>query len=117
MTVPQDHHIECHLGFDLPDRIARLNHLAYDLWWIWHDEAREVFRQLDYPLWRLTAHNPVKMLRLLPRERLEEAARNRVPGAVRPGRREARGDAPRHRLVVDDPRRAAGRESHRLLLG
>jgi starch phosphorylase len=76
MTVPQDHHIECHLGFDLPDRIARLNHLAYDLWWIWHDEAREVFRQLDYPLWRLTAHNPVKMLRLLPRERLEEAARN-----------------------------------------
>ena len=26
--------------------------------------ARRVFRRFDYPLWRLTAHNPVRMLRL-----------------------------------------------------
>ena len=46
----------------LPDRIGRLEDLAVDLWWTWHPRAREVFRQLDYPLWRRTAHNPVRML-------------------------------------------------------
>ena len=49
----------------LPDRMARLKELAYDLWWSWNTDARSVFRRLDYPLWRLTAHNPVKMLQLL----------------------------------------------------
>ena len=58
-----------------PERIARLEELAVDLWWSWHTDAREVFRQIDYGLWRATAHNPVRMLRVVPPERLEEAAR------------------------------------------
>jgi glycogen phosphorylase len=49
---------------DLPDRISRLDELAHDLWWSWTPVARRVFRGLDYPLWRLTAHNPVRMLSL-----------------------------------------------------
>ena len=47
----------------LPERINRLPELATDLWWTWNPQAREVFRRLDYPLWRQTAHNPVLMLR------------------------------------------------------
>jgi glycogen phosphorylase len=58
----------------IPERIARLEELAIDLWWSWHPEARIVFRRLDYPLWRATAHNPARMLWLIPREKLEEAA-------------------------------------------
>jgi starch phosphorylase len=49
----------------LPDRINRLPELANDLWWSWTPSARAVFRNLDYPLWRLTAHNPVKMLQVV----------------------------------------------------
>ena len=49
----------------IPERIARLDDLAGDLWWSWHREARAVFRRLDYGLWRATAHNPVRMLRLI----------------------------------------------------
>ena len=37
-------------------------------------EGREVFRRLDYDIWRSTAHNPVRMLWVVPRERLEAAA-------------------------------------------
>lgn len=59
----------------LPDRINGLGGLAFNLWWTWHQEAREVFRRLDYPLWRLTSHNPVRMLYMVPRERLEQAVR------------------------------------------
>jgi len=58
----------------IPARIARLPELAYDLWWSWNYQAREVFRQLDYPLWRQTAHNPVLMLRQIQPELLERAA-------------------------------------------
>jgi glycogen phosphorylase len=58
----------------LPARISRLNELAYDLWWSWHARAREVFRDLDYPLWRFTDHNPVLLLHLVEPERLEHAA-------------------------------------------
>jgi starch phosphorylase len=66
-----DHHSDIPL---LPDRISRLNELASDLWWVWHFQARDVFRVLDYQLWRATAHNPVRMLRTLPRERLQQVA-------------------------------------------
>src|SRR5215470_16027860 len=58
----------------IPSRITRLEELAVDLWWSWHPEAREVFRRLDYALWRGTAHNPVRMLWVISRERLEVAA-------------------------------------------
>lgn len=58
----------------LPERIARLPELAVDLWWSWHAEARNVFRRLDYGLWRATAHNPVRMLRAIPLATLEAAA-------------------------------------------
>jgi starch phosphorylase len=57
----------------LPERIARLRELAIDLWWSWHT-ARDVFRRLDYPLWRTTAHNPVRMLWTIPAATLARAA-------------------------------------------
>ncbi len=60
----------------LPDRARRLNELAYDLWWSWNHQARDVFRRLDYPLWRRTAHNPVLMLRQIETERVAQALRD-----------------------------------------
>ena len=58
----------------IPERLRRLPELAYDLWWTWNAKARVVFRKLDYPLWRQTAHNPVLMLRLISPELLDRAA-------------------------------------------
>ena len=58
----------------LPDRLHRLHELALDLWWSWDDRARQTFRQLDYALWRATAHNPVQMLQRITPERLKAAA-------------------------------------------
>ncbi len=58
----------------LPGRINRLNELAYDLWWSWNPRAREVFRDLDYPLWRFTDHNPVRLLHIIEPERLAHVA-------------------------------------------
>ena len=68
----------------LPDRINRLDELAYDFWWSWTTEARQVFRTLDYPLWRQTAHNPVRMLQLIPpRHARRGRARSGLAGQLR----------------------------------
>lgn len=57
----------------LPEKINRLSELAHNLWWSWTPEARELFRRLDYPLWRQTQHNPVLMLKILSADRLQQA--------------------------------------------
>ncbi len=46
----------------IPERIGRLEELANNLWWSWHLQARDLFRALDYSLWRSSGHNPVKQL-------------------------------------------------------
>ncbi|MEO5742345.1 MAG: alpha-glucan family phosphorylase [Vicinamibacterales bacterium] len=60
----------------IPERIRRLEELAANLWWSWQYSPRKVFRDLDYQLWRITAHNPVRMLSLVTRERLERMSRD-----------------------------------------
>ena len=60
----------------IPERIRRLDELAANLWWSWQYTPRKVFRDLDYQLWRTTAHNPVRMLWLVTRERLEQMSRD-----------------------------------------
>ncbi|NJP05383.1 MAG: glycosyltransferase family 1 protein [Chloroflexaceae bacterium] len=47
----------------IPKPIARLRDLAYNIWWSWHPEAQELFRQIDPELWEQVYHNPVKFLR------------------------------------------------------
>src|SRR5205809_6861808 len=58
----------------IPPRIVRIEELAYNLWWSWNEEARALFEALDATLWNDTEHNPVKLLREVPEERLLNAA-------------------------------------------
>jgi starch phosphorylase len=58
----------------LPERIAGLRELAFNLWWSWHPEARMLFKRLNRMAWKATGHNPVQLLKVLPRESLEAAA-------------------------------------------
>src|SRR5580765_3310224 len=57
----------------IPARLSRLPELARDLWWTWN-AGREVFRRLDYALWRQTVHNPVMVLQRVTADTLERAA-------------------------------------------
>jgi starch phosphorylase len=60
----------------LPRRIGRLHEIAGNLWWSWHEDARQAFRSLDYELWRATGHNPVKQLALMSPDKLEAASKD-----------------------------------------
>lgn len=58
----------------LPGRIVGLAHLAQNLAWSWNREARSLFKAIDEGLWNRTRHNPIRLLQLVERERLEELA-------------------------------------------
>ncbi|MBC8075471.1 MAG: alpha-glucan family phosphorylase, partial [Chloroflexales bacterium] len=60
----------------IPQRIARLQELAYNIWWSWHPEAQQLFSQIDEGLWELVYHNPVDFLRDVRQRTLETAAVN-----------------------------------------
>ncbi|MBN2462733.1 MAG: alpha-glucan family phosphorylase [Dehalococcoidia bacterium] len=62
----------------LPRRIEGLNELAYNLWWSWNIEARQLFKALDNAMWRATGHNPVKLLQQIEPHRLVAAAQDPV---------------------------------------
>jgi glycogen phosphorylase len=64
------------LASKIPERISRINELAHNIWWSWHPKARDLFRALDYPLWRTSGHNPVKELVETSPERLKLASEN-----------------------------------------
>ncbi len=58
----------------MPEKLRRLPELAFNVWWSWNADARDVFRRLDFVLWRRTQHNPVKVLRLISDETLAQRA-------------------------------------------
>ncbi|HET8910434.1 MAG TPA: alpha-glucan family phosphorylase [Ktedonobacteraceae bacterium] len=57
----------------MPSRISRLYELAYNLWWSWHPEARELYSTLDQALWDKVGHSPVRLLSEVNPQYLEQA--------------------------------------------
>jgi starch phosphorylase len=60
----------------LPERLAGLREIAYNLLWSWDDDLRQVFARLDRELWDRTYQNPIVMLGSIGQERLETLARD-----------------------------------------
>lgn len=64
-------------NFSLPQRIARLSELAYNLWWTWNPEAQRLYLRIDRELWERVGHNPILFLRQVERARLNSVTNNR----------------------------------------
>jgi starch phosphorylase len=62
---------------NLPDRIHGLEDLAYNLWWSWHPQARELFRSLNLQAWRESNHNPVRLLSILTEDMFSKVLEDR----------------------------------------
>ena len=55
--------------------------VANNLWWAWHPDVINLFRDLDPIRWRRLDHNPIALLREFTPERLAVRRRN---GALQP---------------------------------
>ena len=66
----QPNHDEHHAD----DLYGKLWALANNLWWSWHPECGQLFRDIDPIRWRQLDHNPVALLREMTPEQLAERA-------------------------------------------
>ena len=60
----------------LPKRIGRITEIANNLWWSWNTEFLRLFKMIDIDLWERCNKNPVKFLKSVEQEKLENAARD-----------------------------------------
>ena len=54
----------------LPHSIDKLRELAYNYYWCWNSDAREVFIRMDRELWEEVEHNPVQLINKIPYKKL-----------------------------------------------
>lgn len=47
----------------LPKNLEQLSELAYNLWFSWNPDARELYKEIDLDLWRKKGRNPVAFLK------------------------------------------------------
>ena len=57
----------------LPKRINRLTEISNNLWWSWNTEFLRLLKRIDGDLWETCNKNPVKFLKHVSQEKLEEA--------------------------------------------
>lgn len=62
---------------------GRLRELSFNLWWNWHPQVLEMFRELDHRGWIDTNHNPIALLKRFPagglaRRAAEMSLENRI---------------------------------------
>lgn len=60
----------------LPKRISKLYDISYNLWWSWNTEFLKLFKLLDIDMWEKIGKNPVKFLKMVSQEKLENAAKD-----------------------------------------
>ena len=56
----------------LPKRINRLTEISNNLWWSWNTEFLRLLKRIDGDLWETCNKNPVKFLKHVSQEKLEE---------------------------------------------
>jgi glycogen phosphorylase len=59
----------------LPKKIEKLKELAYNYWWCWNSEAKELFLRIDRELWEEVDHNPVLLINKMTSDKLEALAK------------------------------------------
>ena len=57
----------------LPKRIEKLSEISNNLWWSWNTEFLRLFQKIDKDLWEESEKNPVKFLKRVSQEKLDNA--------------------------------------------
>jgi starch phosphorylase len=65
-------------NFNLPESIANLGELAYNLWFSWNPDIRDLFREIDVNLWRKCGRNPVEFLLSIEQDKLQQYAQDQT---------------------------------------
>lgn len=56
----------------LPSELSILYKIAHNLWWVWNNEATDLFSDLNEEIWTKSEHNPIVLLQSLSFERIDQ---------------------------------------------
>lgn len=57
---------------DIPEKLAPLKELSRNLWWVWNNEARELFQMIDAEMFEECERNPILLLEMVSYQRFLE---------------------------------------------
>jgi len=63
---------------DLPERLAPLRALSRNFWWVWNNEARDLFQYVNEKVWESCEHNPIILLEQVSFQRFRELEKDAV---------------------------------------
>ncbi len=60
-----------------PENLGKLFKLAHNLWWTWNYDAVNLFYRIDASLFREVSHNPIRLLYLVPKEKIQKLSKDK----------------------------------------
>jgi starch phosphorylase len=58
----------------LPAKLSKLQEISRNLWWVWNEEATDLFNEIDHEVWEDSQKNPVLFLEKISLSTLESKA-------------------------------------------
>lgn len=55
---------------NLPQSLTKLREIAYNLWWVWNSDAKNIFRYIDNDAWHRAQSNPIMLLNITSYEKM-----------------------------------------------
>ena len=68
---------EVKVNANLPENLHKLQEIAYNLWWVWNSDAKNIFRYIDNEAWHKAQSNPIMLLNIISYERMVELSKDK----------------------------------------
>ncbi|MGM9838022.1 MAG: alpha-glucan family phosphorylase [Paludibacteraceae bacterium] len=76
-NVNQPQWKEVNVRANLPENLNKLQEIAYNLWWVWNSDAKNIFRYIDNDAWHRAQSNPIVLLNIISYERMMELSNDK----------------------------------------
>ena len=67
---------ECNIHATLPAELSKLQEIAYNVWWSWNGDAKDLFRYIDLDAWHRAGSNPVVLLNTISYDKMVELTKD-----------------------------------------
>ncbi len=62
---------------NLPESLKKLQEIAYNLWWVWNSDAKNIFRYIDLDVWHKAQSNPIMLLNMMGYDKMMELSQDK----------------------------------------
>ena len=76
VNQPSWHEMTIHAN--LPENLKKLQEIAYNLWWVWSSDAKNIFRDIDIDAWHRAQSNPIMLLNIISYDRMVELSQDKA---------------------------------------